>query len=161
MHRGYFYCLQNLKKILKTFSDIFFSFFRHKPFPSATGDAEINGMVSASKIYQSNGKMVTERANCEVGNKDHSKGTKYQVSRGEGIFNSIDHIGLGGVEWGKISGGLREEITFKVDLEGFPWTVEWWKGVCVCACVCVRVCVMGTERKLLQSNDRTQNSALS
>ncbi|XP_066897170.1 ubiquitin carboxyl-terminal hydrolase 10-like [Kogia breviceps] len=50
----------------------------HKPSPSATGDIEINGMVSASKIYQSNGKMVTERANCDVGNKDHSKGTKYQ-----------------------------------------------------------------------------------
>lgn len=98
VHSSYFCCLQNLKKISKTFSGFFFSFFRHKPSPSATGDTEINGMVSASKIYQSNGKMVTERANCDVGNKDHSKRTKYQVSRGEGIFNSIDHIGLGGVE---------------------------------------------------------------
>ena len=68
--------------------------------------------------------MVIERTICDIGDKDHSKGTEYEVSRQE-MFNCIDPIGLKGVVWGQISGGLRGEITFKLNLEGFLWMIEW------------------------------------
>ena len=67
--------------------------------------------------------MVIERTICDIGDKDHSKGTEYEVSRQE-MFNCIDPIGLRGVVWGQISGGLREEITFKLNLEAFLWLIK-------------------------------------
>lgn len=68
--------------------------------------------------------MVIERTICDIGDKDRSKGTEYEVSR-QKMFNCIDPIGLRGVVWDQISGGLREEITFKLNLEGFLWMMEW------------------------------------
>ena len=68
--------------------------------------------------------MVIERTICDIGDKDHSKGTEYEVSRQE-MFNCIDPIGRRGVVWGQISGGLREEITFKLNLEAFLWLIKW------------------------------------
>lgn len=46
---------------------------------------------------------------------------------------------LGGTIWGNITEESRQEMTFKLNVEGFPWTVKGEGG-------CVRLCEIGTGK---------------